>query len=224
MIEAVLFDFNGVIVDDEPQHCAALQRVLAAEGIALTREQYDADYLGLDDRTAFVEAYRRAARTLTTELLRYLVARKSEVYMDILNASGPVVVSGAPEFLRAAAARFRLGIASGALRREIDAILARTDLADLFEIIIAAGDVRQGKPDPGVYLAGLEAFQRRTPLTAGRCAVIEDSLPGLAAARAAGMPCVMLTTSHPAQKLAAAGAALVWDSFASHSPAELAHL
>ena len=65
MIQAVLFDFNGVLVNDEPQHCEALQRVLAEEGIALTREDYYAHYLGLDDRSGFVEAYRRAQRTLT---------------------------------------------------------------------------------------------------------------------------------------------------------------
>src|SRR5882724_2044613 len=51
LTEAVLFDFNGVLVDDEPQHCEALQRVLADERITLTREQYYAEYLGLDDRT-----------------------------------------------------------------------------------------------------------------------------------------------------------------------------
>jgi HAD superfamily hydrolase (TIGR01509 family) len=223
VIQAVLFDFNGVIVDDESQHCEAFQRVLAAEGIALTREQYYADYLGLDDRTGFVEAYRRAARTLTTELLSYLVAQKSEVYLNIMSAALPIV-PGAREFVRAAATRFRLGIVSGALRREIDAMLARTgrDFASLFEIIIAAEDVRSCKPDPAAYLAGLDALNRRKAITAGACVVVEDSLPGLAAARAAGMPCVVLTTSHPSERFAGRGAAMVWDSFAGHTPAELA--
>ena len=73
MIEAVLFDFNGVLVDDEGQHYEAMQRVLAEEDIALSREQYYTQILGLDDRTGFVEAYRRAQRTLTTELLKILV-------------------------------------------------------------------------------------------------------------------------------------------------------
>ena len=225
MIEAVLFDFNGVLVDDEPQHCAALQRVLADEGITLTREQYYAHYLGLDDRTGFVEAYRRAQRTLTTELLKHLVEKKSKLYLDLVSTSLRMV-AGAPEFVRDAGRQFRLAIVSGALRREIDAVLSRTELAEGggFETIIAANDVPRSKPDPAAYLAAHVALNKRRPITPERCVVIEDSLHGLAAARAAGMPCVMLTTSHPSQTLQGRGVALVWDSLAGHSANELVHL
>jgi beta-phosphoglucomutase-like phosphatase (HAD superfamily) len=221
--EAVLFDFNGVLVDDEPQHCEALQRVLADERITLTREQYYADYLGLDDRTGFVEAFRRAQRTLTTELLRYLVEKKSGVYLNLVTTSLRLV-AGAPEFVRDAGQKFRLGIVSGALRREIDAVLNRSGLAGRFEIIIAADDVPRCKPDPAAYLAAHSAFNRRRPIPVEACVVIEDSLPGLEAARAAGMACVMLTTSHAAQALEGRGAAMVWDSLAGHSAAELSDL
>lgn len=223
MIQAVLFDFNGVIVDDEAQHYEALQQVLAGEDIAVTREQYYANYLGFDDRTTFVEAYRRAGRTLTTELLEYLVAKKSQGYLHIMEQSLRIV-PGAAEFVRAAAARYRLGIVSGALRREIDAMLARTDFTNLFEVIVSADDIRRCKPDPASYLAGLAALSRRKPVEARACVVIEDSVPGLTAARAAGMACVMLTTSHPVEKLNGRGAAMVWESFAGHTPEELASL
>jgi HAD superfamily hydrolase (TIGR01509 family) len=223
--EAVLFDFNGVLVNDEPQHCEALQRVLAEEGIALTREDYYAHYLGLDDRSGFVEAYRRAQRTLTTELLKFLVDTKSKVYLELVQSSLQLV-PGAREFVRDAAKRFRLGIVSGALRREIDVVLGRMGLADRFEIIIAAGDVPRCKPDPAAYLAAHSAFNRRgeRPIRVDHCVVIEDSLHGLQAARAAGMACVMLTTSHPSGTLEGRGAAMVWDSLAGHTAAELADL
>src|SRR3989442_11093010 len=85
--EAVLFDFNGVLVDDEAQHCEALQAVLRDEAITLSREQYYADYLGLDDRTGFVQAFRRANRTLTTEILNRLVEAKSRVYLALVAKS-----------------------------------------------------------------------------------------------------------------------------------------
>lgn len=225
MTEAVLFDFNGVLVDDEPQHCEALQRVLADEGLELTREQYYAHYLGLDDRTGFVEAFRRANRTLTTELLQHLVTTKSRVYLQLVTASLRLV-AGAAEFVRDAGKRFRLGIVSGALRREIDHALAQAGggLAGRFEVIIAADDVPRCKPDPAAYLAAHRAFNERRPISVDQCVVIEDSLPGLAAARAAGMPCVMLTTNHPAEKLQGRGAAMVWDSLAGHTATELADL
>ena len=223
MTEAVLFDFNGVIVDDEAQHCEALQRVLADEGITLTSEHYYAEYLGLDDRTGFVQAFRRANRTLTTQVMEFLVQTKSRVYLNLVTTSLRLV-AGAPEFVRDAATRFRLGIVSGALRREIDHVLSRTGLADGFEIIISADDVSRCKPDPAAYIAAHGAFNQRRPIAVDACVVIEDSLPGLAAARAAGMACVMLTTSHPSRALHGRGAALVWDSLAGHTAAELAAL
>jgi HAD superfamily hydrolase (TIGR01509 family) len=223
VIEAVLFDFNGVLVDDEPQHCVALQRVLADEGITLQREDYYAHYLGLDDRTGFVEAYRRAQRTLTTELIKHLVEKKSRIYLDLVTTSLRMV-DGAPEFVRDAGQSLRLAIVSGALRPEIDAVLSRTGLAGGFETIIAANDVPRSKPDPGAYLAAHSALNKRRPIAVERCVVIEDSLHGLEAARAARMPCVMLTTSHSSKTMQGRGAALVWESLAGHRASELAGL
>ena len=223
MTEAVLFDFNGVLVDDEAQHCEALQHVLADEGITLTREQYYAEYLGLDDRTGFAEAYRRGNRTLTTELMEHLVLLKSRLYLQLV-AKSLQPVPGAREFVLDAGKRFRLGIVSGALRREIDHVLKQIGLVDRFEIIIAAGDVSRCKPDPAAYLAAHQALNERQPIAVDGCVVLEDSLHGLASARAAGMPCVMLTTSHSAHTLQGRGAAMVWDSLAGHAAAELATL
>jgi len=224
MTEAVLFDFNGVLVDDEPQHCEALRRILQDVGISLSREQYYGDYLGLDDRAGFVQAFRRANRTLTTDLLNGLVEGKSRIYEQLIERS-LTMVSGAEEFVRDAGRRYRLGIVSGALRREIDLVLSRTRIGDQFEVIVAAGDVPRSKPDPASYLAAHAAFSRRRAVLApAACVVIEDSLPGLAAALGAGMPCVMLTTSHPAEALTQRGASLVWESLSGHRAEELADL
>ena len=98
-------------------------------------------------------------------------------------------------------------------------MLDRAGLRSHFEVILAAEDVPRGKPDPAGYLAARAALDRRRPLAARSCVVIEDSLRGLEAARAAGMRCAMLTTSYPPKALA--GADVVWDSFAGHDPAEL---
>src|SRR5437764_1221918 len=80
MTEALLFDYNGVITDDEEQHRATFAELLAEAGIALTRDQYYADYLGCDDRTSFVHAFRRAGKPLDPGALETLVARKSQAY------------------------------------------------------------------------------------------------------------------------------------------------
>src|SRR2546423_1570624 len=221
MTEALLFDYNGVITDDEEQHRATFAELLAEAGIALSRDQYYADYLGCDDRTSFVNVFRPAGKALDPVALETLVARKSQAYAR-LAGTAPALVPGAAAFVRAAGARFRLGLVSGALRREIEPGLAGAGLADCFEVVIAAEDVPRCKPDPAGYLAARAALARRRPLQAGRRGGVPGSLARPGAPRAARMRCVMLTTSHPAAALAAAD--LVWTSFAGHDPAELAAL
>jgi beta-phosphoglucomutase len=218
MTEALLFDFNGVIIDDEEQHRQAFEAVLASEGLALTREQYYAEYLGWDDEMCFVMAFRGRGRPLAAERVDELVRDKSRRY-EALIAQSLILVPGVREFIERAATRFRLGLVSGALRREIDLVLGRTGLARHFEVIVAAEDVPACKPDPAGYVAARAALDRRGSVLARRCVVIEDSLPGLAAARAAGMRCAMLSTSHPPAVLG--GADIVWASFTEHDPAEL---
>ncbi|HUL50290.1 MAG TPA: HAD hydrolase-like protein, partial [Gemmatimonadales bacterium] len=120
--EVVLFDFNGVIVDDEEQHRAALTSVLGDAGIPLTRDQYYGEYLGWNDEMCFVTAFRSAEKDLTATRLAELVREKSRRYEELIRRS-LLLVPGAGEFVDRAAGSFRLGIVSGALRREIELVL-----------------------------------------------------------------------------------------------------
>jgi beta-phosphoglucomutase len=211
----ILFDFNGVLVDDEPQHCRAFIATLAEHAIVIDEAGYYRDHLGSDDRTCFANAWREAGRTLTDTLLKLLVKQKSERYERAIREH-LTMVNGAAEFVTAAAtAGFRLGIVSGALRREIDLVLDVTGLRRYFPLIIAAEDVRACKPDPEGYRRALEALA----LPARDVMVLEDSLPGLAAARAAGMRCTMLATSHERTMLS--DAELVWDDLSGRRPMDL---
>lgn len=216
--EAVLFDFNGVIVDDEEQHRLAFQDVLADHGIPLTRAQYYADYLGCDDFACFVAAFGHAGRSLTPTETERLVADKSRRYERLIEES-LVLVPGAKTFVERAAGEARLGLVSGALRREIEHVLDRVGLRHCFEVVVAAEDVDACKPDPAGYLAARAALDRRAPISVRQCVAVEDSLPGLAAARAAGMRCAMLSTSHDPALLTDAD--VIWPSFEGHEPVEL---
>lgn len=221
MTDAILFDFNGVIVDDEEQHRMALTRVLEGFGLSLQREDYYAHYLGLDDRLSFAEAFRLANRTMPSELLRHLVAEKSQRYRSLI-AERCTPVPGAIEFVRAAQGDFRLAIVSGALHEEIDLVLDRLGIRDCFAVIVAAEHVLRSKPHPAGYQAALAALAAQPAGAPRRSVAIEDSPAGIAAARAAGLPSVAITTSVPRAQLA--DAAVVWASFSGHSPAELAPL
>jgi HAD superfamily hydrolase (TIGR01509 family) len=215
MAPAILFDFNGVIVDDEPQHCEALIATLGEYGCALDRETYYRDYLGFDDRECFRFAFREAGLALDESGMQEAIERKNVHYERALRASMRLV-PGASDFVHNAAREgYRLGVVSGALRREIELVLGLAGLRPHFEAIVAAEDVSACKPDPEGYRRACVALGEGEDATV----VIEDSLPGLAAARAAGLRCAMLATSHP--EAACAEADLVWRDFTGRRPAEL---
>jgi HAD superfamily hydrolase (TIGR01509 family) len=212
---AILFDFNGVIVNDEPQHCDALIATLAEYGIELDRERYYQEYLGFDDRECFRFTFTRHGRPADAEAIADAIERKAAYYERAIRRSMQLV-PGAVDFVRAAAAEgHTLAVVSGALRREIDLVLGVAGIREHFVHITAAEDVAACKPDPQGYLRAYRALGD----AAGSCVVIEDSLPGLGAARAAGLPCAMLATSHPRAELA--GADVVWDDFVGRRPADL---
>ena len=215
MPRTILFDFNGVLINDEPLHCEALINTLAEFGIDLDRETYYRDYLGFDDRECFRYSFTQANRPSDADSIADATERKNAAWERLVKASMPMV-PGASEFVQAcAAAGHRMAIVSGALRREIELVLARTGLAPLFQLIVAAEDVPDCKPDPAGYNQARAALQA----SPGDCMVIEDSLPGLKAARGAGLRCAMLATSHPAASLASADS--VWADFTGRTPADL---
>ena len=217
-MDALLLDFNGVIVDDEPLHFVSFREVLAEQGIRLDEEQYYADYMGMNDLAAFREALRRNGRDGGPEQIRPLMARKAERYAELARRELKIV-PGVRDFVRAAAERARVGVVSGALRPEIDSGLERAGIADCVQTVVSPEDVPVTKPDPAGFRLALRRLAGRHGNGPWRAVVVEDSLPGLAAGRALGAGCLMVTTSYDAGRLA--GADAVWDSFAGHQVAEL---
>jgi len=215
MSTGILFDFNGVIVDDEPQHCEALITTLAEYGHPLDRDTYYRDYLGFDDRECFRFSFARAGEPLAEDRLREAIERKNAHYERAIRGSLRLV-PGVAEFVEEAALDgHQLAIVSGALRREIELVLELAGLRPHFAEIVAAEDVSACKPDPQGFNRALE----RLEVEPRRCVVVEDSLPGLAAARAAGLRCAVLTTSHSTESFS--GADLVWSDFVGRGPSEL---
>lgn len=215
MPRAILFDFNGVVVDDEPQHCAALIATLATYGYTLDRERYYREYLGFDDRECFRYTFDLMGLHPEPAFIAEAIERKAVRYDQAIRASLSLV-PGSEAFIRAAASEgYHLAVVSGALRREIDLVLDIAGLRRLFKVIVAAEDVEHCKPSPEGYRMAVAALG----LEAERCVAVEDSLPGLEAAREAGLRCAMIATSHPAGALV--GADLVWPNLAGRSPSEL---
>ncbi len=204
----VIFDFDGVIADTERLHLRAFQQVLAGGPMALTEEAYDARYLGYDDAGVFHALAADRGRRLSPGELENMVTEKGRRY-DALVGAGEVVFPDAPDCIARLAADLTLGIASGALHGEIEAILEAAGLRRHFSAIVAADDVERSKPAPDSYARAVELLSAelgRPPSPSGFVA-IEDSRWGIAAAIAAGLPCVAVTTSYGPEDLP--GAALV---------------
>lgn len=204
-LQAIIFDFDGVIADSEPLHLRAFQQALADEGITLSREDYFARYLGYDDVGMFEALARDRTLAWTARHVTAMVALKGEKLQALLSR-GDVLFAGAAAFVRASAAEVPIAIASGALRHEIVHIVTAAGLADLFTTIVSSGDTPESKPSPAPYLLAFEQLRQTSggSLEPHRCVAIEDSIWGLESAREAGLRCVGVTTSYAASELAGA--------------------
>jgi beta-phosphoglucomutase len=210
MIKALLMDFNGVIINDEPIQMRAYQEILAKEDIALT----DADYyecLGMDDRGFVEAAYARTGRTPEPNKVLELVQLKTQKWHEIM-ADGIPLFENVDNFIRKMAKDFSLGIVSMASRVEVTHILEQTGLSECFGVVVTADEVSRSKPDPECYRIGFRQLdlaritKGHLPMIHSECVVIEDSPAGVQAATAAGLPTLGVTNTVSAEALRAAGA------------------
>jgi beta-phosphoglucomutase len=200
---AVIFDCDGVIADSEPLHLRVFQAVLAPRGITITSTEYVERYLGLDDRGVFTEVLRVHGGTPTADEVAALVAEKARRFRSVL-AAGVRIYPGVAAFVRSLAG-IPLAVASGALREEVELVLARAGIREAFAAVVAAEDVAAGKPDPEGFLRALAALEGEAgAIVPDACLVVEDSTAGVEAARRAGMRCLAVANSYSAAQLAAA--------------------
>ena len=222
MIKAILMDFNGVIIDDEPLQMKAYQEILKGEGIDLTEEDYYAS-MGMDDRTFIESAHRRAKRDFTADGVAAIHKAKTAKWREIVEKEIPLF-PGVENFVKKMSQSFALGIVSMANREEIEFVLEATKMRHDFSIIISAEDVTHCKPNGECYHKGFNLIDAaRTargsnPIVHGDCLVIEDSPPGIQAGRAAGLKTLGITNTVSAQELRDAGADAVSTSLDDWMP------
>jgi beta-phosphoglucomutase len=232
-IEAVIFDFNGVLVDDESVHFALFREILEQEGVIVTERDYHERYLGYDDRGCFSAALSDAGQTVDRRRLDGLVARKALRYVEVAS-HGLRFFPAAREAIETLSARWPIAICSGALRCEIELALRNLDQLERLAAIISAEDAERCKPDPQGYLLAWTALRAdakaehsgelsrsKPPLEAlmpADCLVVEDSVAGIQSAKRAGMRAVGVTNTYSAADLLRAGADEVIADLASLTP------
>lgn len=207
MLKALIFDCDGVIADSEPLHLAVFQKVLAEEGLTLTKEDYYAIYLGMDDKGCFSAFLVRHGRPADAAKIAQLIERKAS-YFNAALARDLRLFPGVVELVTATKVRYPLAVASGALRHEIDLILTAGEMRAAFTAIVSAEDVAAGKPDPQGFRLALARINAARPgippIQPEECVVIEDSIAGVEAAQAAQMRCLAVTNSYSETELRSA--------------------
>lgn len=208
--DAVIFDFDGIIVDTEPLHYRAFQRILEPYGLGFSWQEYVDTYMGFDDRDAFIEAFSAHKKPFDTALLSALVERKAEIFQTVIR-DGITSYPGAVELIKKLHhMKVPLAISSGALRSDIAPIVQQLDIANCFDVIVTADDVTKSKPDPETYRLAFEKLTSLAALSPGRTIAVEDTPAGITAAKGAGLQVIGITNSYP-QKLIAE-ATIVLDS------------
>jgi HAD superfamily hydrolase (TIGR01509 family) len=202
VIEAVVFDLDGVVVDSE-QVWDDVREQLARERGGAWHERAQADMMGMSspEWSAYMHdviGLSESPEEINAEVVRRMLARYGE--------SLPLI-DGAVDAIRRLAPAFKLGVASSSNRPLIELVLERAGTADLFDAVVSSEEVPRGKPAPDVYLEAA----RRLGVEPGRIAAIEDSSNGIRAAHAAGMRVIAVPNAHypPAEDALALADAVV---------------
>lgn len=201
-LKAVLFDFNGVIINDEPLHQKLIEQLLIEENLRPKPEEFREVCLGRSDRACLTELLLRRGRIVSEDYLNGLIARKARAYAQQLATIEklPSFVGLTDLIFQIRVAQLPMGIVSGALRSEIELVLNRLEIAPYFSVMIGGGDIKSSKPDPEGYLLAVDALNQHDPdlhLDPTECLAIEDTFAGIQAAKAAGMQVVGVANSYP---------------------------
>ena len=207
MLNALVFDFDGVIVDSEPLHHRAFLRVGRPLGFEQTWEEYLANFVGFDDRDAFrvilgCEPGKIASPEIEARLPD-LIEQKAHAFEVEVN-EGVDPIPGSVELVTALAGKLPIAICSGATKFDIQIILAKLGLENVFDITVTADDVVHSKPDPESYAKAVTLLAQKFPaanITPKTAVAIEDTAAGTQSACDAGLQVLGLTTTGPADLL-----------------------
>ena len=203
MLKAIVFDFDGVVVDSEPLHYRAFMVVGKGIGVAFDYAHYLQHYIGFDDRDAFRVMLASARLPDDDAHVAELCRQKKNAFENLVN-QGAAAIPGAVDLIDEAHGQVPIAIGSGATSFDIELMLKGLGRRDRFEVIVSADDVYRSKPDPATYRMAVEQLAAKHPgleLKPQDCLAIEDTAAGIESARGAGLMTLGITTTGPASAL-----------------------
>lgn len=193
MKKIVIFDMNGVIINDEALHEKAFASVLKQLRIILTKQEYLDIFAGRTDKAGFENAIKKFG---INHDINVLLKQKSAAYLKLIEENIETY-PGVIDLIKDLNKNFILALSSSALKKEIDLILKYFGLKKIFKIIISGEDIANSKPNPEAYLKIINKLDVRPE----DCIIIEDSRSGIEAAKAAGAVCIAILTTHNKKSL-----------------------
>ncbi len=194
MVKAVIFDMNGVIVDDELVHELAFKQICANFKIDVTHRVYLDCCVGKTDFEGFETLFKK--HKIKMPPIQKLVKQKSALYQKLILKHAKTY-PGVISLIKKLSKKYPLALATSSIKKEVLATLQYFDIKKYFRVIITADDVAHGKPNPEPYLLAAKKLK----LAPRECIAIEDSINGIASAKAAGMACIAITNTYPKNRL-----------------------
>lgn len=201
-LKAVLFDFNGVIINDEAIHQKLIDQILIEENLRPNPKEDNQVCLGRNDRACLSELLGRRGRVVTDTHLTSLIVRKSQRYQrEIAALERLPIYPGLQDLMfNIRSAQLKMAVVSGALHSEVVMVLRIAQLVSYFSVIVGGDDVTTSKPEPEGYLLAVEQLNQHHPdlnLSPAECLAIEDTPAGIQAAKRAGMTVVGVANTYP---------------------------
>ena len=198
MLSAVLFDFDGIIVDSEPMHYQAFQRILEPMNKGFSWEEYCKTYIGFDDRDAFKAAFKSKEEKIGSRELKAIIAEKAKIFQQLIHNGKATPLPGAVELIKSIPRKLPVALCSGALKEDILPIIENLGIDNAFTVIVTAEDTKKSKPDPAPYKLAIEKLGLDDPATA---IAIEDTPVGILSAKGAGLKVLAVTNSYDREYL-----------------------
>ena len=198
MLNAVIFDFDGVIVDSETLHHKLFNEIFSPYNIHIPWEDYHHLYIGFDDENAIKTAFKANKKRISKKLIKELIDKKASLFEEALKNKEANIFPGAIELIKSIPARLPVGLCTGALKSDIEPIINGLKIKKFFKSIVTAEDTKKSKPYPDPYIKCLKELDIKN---AKKAIAIEDTPAGIHSAKEAGMKVLAVTNTFTSRYL-----------------------
>jgi len=201
-LKAVLFNFNGVIINDDSVRQQLIDQILVEENLCPQPGEFRKVCLGRSDHACLTDLLTRRGRVVSETYFLQLVKRKAKAYQQQLEKLEQLpLYPGLEDLIFQLRSRsLKLAVVAGAIRSEIELVLNRATIAEYFTVIVGGDDTTTSKPEPDGYILAVERLNQQYPgfnLLPSQCLAIEDTPAGIQAAKRAGIPVVGVANTYP---------------------------